>query len=53
MRGGLEERQTEDLPVKVERHVAPQLLRVVGQDLPGGEREHLMKAGTTGPLGQQ
>ena len=38
MRGGLEERQTEDLPVKVERHVAPQLLRVVGQDLPGGER---------------
>ena len=35
LRGGLEERQTENLTVKVERDVAPQFLRVVGEDLQG------------------
>ena len=33
LRGGLEERQAENFLVKVERNIAPQLLRVVGQDL--------------------
>ena len=33
LRGGLEERQAENFLVKVEGNIAPQLLRVVGQDL--------------------
>ena len=37
LRGGLEEGQTENLLVKVERNIAPQLLRVVSEDLPGRE----------------
>ena len=33
LRGGLEERQTEDFPVKMKGNIATQFLRVVGQDL--------------------